>query len=113
MTRIEFILSAALSPLALFGIRRKEPKDEPHPYPFYGTWKKCAEEWEKTARLRDKDADYWQGRALEAEFDLECMGVIPVDEEMIKQSRMDFDQGLSQTAKEIYDELQELRRETA
>ncbi len=71
--RRSFFSAAALSPLAWLGLRKKEPKDEPHPYPFYGmthpypfydTWKKCAEAWEKTARLRDADADYWKGRAL-------------------------------------------------
>ncbi len=65
MTRLEFLLS----PLALLGLRKSEPKDEPHPYPFYGTWKKCAEEWEKTARLRDKDAEHLSHRLRDADKD--------------------------------------------
>lgn len=92
--RRSFFSLAAFSPLAWLGLRKAEPKDEPHPYPFYGTWKKCAEGWEKTARLRDADADHWEGRAETAEKKLDCMCRIPFDENRMKQ-------------------LQELRKETA
>lgn len=110
-TRRTFFSLAALSPLACLGLRKQEPKDEPHPHPIYGTWKKCAEEWEKSARLRDKDADYWEGRALRAEFDFEVMGADPLDENRMRQLRLEEqEQGTARTAIEIRDELQELRK---
>ena len=127
LPRRSFFSALAFAPLAWLGLRKPEPENESRPYPFYGTWKKCAEAWENTARLRDevadrwrerlqaaeKDADFWEGRTLEAEFDMECMGAMPIDEEMLKQSRLEYDQGLSCTAKEIRDELTELRKEWA
>ncbi len=67
LPRRTFFSALALSPLALLGLRKSEPKDEPHPYPLYGTWKKCAEVWEKTARHWSKNYHYWRDRALVAE----------------------------------------------
>ena len=130
-TRRSFFSALAFSPLALLGLRKKPDKPDLRVKLLCGEiehYREISDHWHKfalaamkendrlmkVAEQNVKDADYWEGRALEAEFDLEIMGAAPLDEEWMKQLRLEEkEKGTSRTAEEIRDELRELRKGTA
>ncbi len=89
LPRRTFFSALALSPLALLGLKTKP--DDPDEDIKKGQTKSFPTVDEMLDSLKqpwDETADYWEGRALMAEFDLECMGATPLDEEWMKRLRI-------------------------